>query len=405
MILFILFYFILIWWVLSRFEKIAGPFNMIFFFSLFHVVYTLMIPLEIKYLPFTRFSSRYNLNLDLYIFWSFISYAGFIIPFFLIPKNVYENLNNFSKLDLRKALKNINIFLFFFIFLGLVFFKDSFILAGTYEGNVNLSSNSLYKYYIDILTMLLVVCLSANVRCSNFISGLLIFIVLLFFSVYTSDKNPLFLGGVGLLFGMSNSFKKITSFQAFFIALFILPLFALLFNSFRAGSISYFELFNVLYTNSDPRGPFESIISAQKDYLVNGDFKLGMTYFESMINWIPSFIWSSRPIDLGTQYAMDNIQSYTKGMGLGYSPIAEGVLNFGYFGPFIQYFLNSLLIVLFFLVGFKNDFLDFKKFIFNLFILYFIVLMHRSPFNFFAVFFRIFLPLIIIFNLRKLTIR
>ena len=85
-----------------------------------------------------------------------------------------------------------------------------------------------------------------------------------------------------------------------------------------------------------------------------------------MINWIPSFIWSSRPIDLGTQYAMDNIQSYTKGMGLGYSPIAEGVLNFGYFGPFIHYFLNSILIVLIILVGFKNDSLDFKKFILEL---------------------------------------
>ena len=401
----ILIYFILIWWVLNRFEKIAGPYNLIFYFSLFHVVYTLMVPLEIKYLPITRFSSRYNLDLDLYIFWSFISYVGFLIPFLLIPKNIYKNFNNFSNLNTRKALKNINIFLFFFISFGLIIFRDSFILAGTYEGNVNLSSNSLYKYFVDILTMILVVCLSANIKGRNFISGLLIFSTLLLLSVYTSDKNPLFLAVAGFLFGLNNFLNKITSFQVFCLALFIIPFSAIIFNSFRAGSIDLFEIVKVLYSNSDPRGPFESIIFAQQDYLVKGDLKLGVTYLESMINWIPSFIWSSRPIDLGTQFAMDNIQSYSKGMGLGYSPIAEGVLNFGYFGPFIHYLLNSSLIILFIYVGFKNDFIDFKKFILNLFLIYFIVLMHRSPFNFFAVFFRIFLPLMIFFNIRKFTFR
>lgn len=405
MIFLIILYIVSVRFVLNKFEKKGGVFNLIFFFTLFHIVYTFMIPIEISYIKFTRFSNRINLSSIIYLFWSFIAFLGFVLPFMFVYDKEFKELHiKHKQLNVKKHLKNIYVYMIFFIVFGMIFFRDAFIKAGTYAGNVGLSENSFYKYFIDIVTMVVVVSLSLYFNNKDKLKGFLFLGMLAIWSLYSSDKNPIFLGFVGFLYGINNiiKLKKKYSFISLITFILILPIFAILFNNYRSGNFKGIELYKSLYSNSDPRGPFESIITAEKEYLKQ-DFRFGTTYLESTVNWIPSFIWKSRPEDLATSYAKENINSYSKGMGLGYSPIAEGVLNFGFLGPFFHYFFISCCIVI--LIKFQKRYSknEMTSFIFYMFLIYFIVLMHRSPFNLPAVFFRIYLPLLLVFQIRKFT--
>lgn len=405
MIFLIILYIVSVRFVLNKFEKKGGVFNLVFFFTLFHIVYTFMIPVEITYIEFTRFSNRTNLSPVVYLFWSYIAFLGFVIPFMFVYDKEFKELHIKHKyLKVKKHLKNIYIYIIFFIVFGIVFFRDAFVKAGTYAGNVGLSENSFYKYFIDIGTMVVVVIMSLYFNNKDKLKGFLFLAILAIWSLYSSDKNPIFLGFVGLLYGINNVVKsqKRYSFFGLITLIIVLPIFAILFNNYRSGEFNGVELYKSLYSNSDPRGPFESIITAENSYL-NQDFRLGATYLESIVNWIPSFIWSSRPEDLATSYAKENIESYSKGMGLGYSPIAEGVLNFGFLGPFFHYFFISFCIIVLIKWQKKYSKNEMASFIFYLFLIYFIVLMHRSPFNLPAVFFRIYLPLLLVFQIRKFT--
>lgn len=111
-----------------------------------------------------------------------------------------------------------------------------------------------------------------------------------------------------------------------------------IFSMIRSGEFEVHELLPQLINgygfslkNLDPAGPIYSIVMYVQD---TPALQLGSTYITQLGVFIPKFIWPDRPIDLSEAFARDYMADWTPGMGFGYSPFAEAVLNFGpYFAP------------------------------------------------------------------------
>lgn len=397
----LLFYILTVRFVLKRFEKLYGVFNFIFFFTVFHIAYTLMIPIELIFFKVSRFSVAF-LNPEIYILWSFIAYLGFIIPFLIAGRKKIKL--KYTRVPIKTSLKNLNIFFVFYFFIGILFFRNSILKGGTYYGNIELSSNPLYKFYINIGIVCSAVIISIYMRNKKYVKGGIIMLCLILWSLYSSDKNPILIGFLGVLFGFNIFFKKKRSFLYLNVIIIVIPVFSILFSSYRAGRIESVDIYRSLYSNSDPKGPFKSIIYAEKG-LNNTELSYGESYIKSLATWVPSSIWKNRPEDLSIQFAKENISDYYKGLGLGFSPIAEGLINFGSLGPFLHYFFNASCLVLLFMFLKSLKMSQISNYISNLFLIVYLTMMHRSPFNLPADIIRILIPLLLIFYIRKFSTR
>jgi hypothetical protein len=156
---------------------------------------------------------------------------------------------------------------------------------------------------------------------------------------YTSDKNPLLKAVLGVstywIGRRSRSMKHLYLYcggAALTIA--ALPLF----SAYRAQSAIDFRRAFTQFSveNTDARGPMISLVIALED---DGPRLLGSSYAYSLVAWIPRSIWPDRPYDLAQELAFEQIPHWEPGMGLGYSPLAEAYLNFGYAGAFLHYFV------------------------------------------------------------------
>lgn len=394
-------YLLIIKTVLKNFEKKLGTFNFIFFFTVFHIAYTLMIPLEILFFNEGRFSSLY-LGPNKYIFWSLISYLGFIIPFSLI-KNVEHIRVPEISLNLKR-IKRIQYVLFFYFFSGFIFFRGSILKVNTYQGNIELSENSVYKFYVNLGIFITSVLISIYVKSKKYKRGIILMMILILWGMYSSDKNPILIGALGFLLGINNKLKHKKSFIFFVLIILLIPILSILFSSYRSGNINNVDIYRSMYSNSDPKGPFRSVIHAEKN-LGKKELLYGESYLNSLLTWVPSKLWKNRPEDLSIKFAKENISDYHKGLGLGFSPLAEGVINFGNFGPFIHYLFTAicLILLLTFLRQFK--FSKLSNYIILFFILTYLVLMHRSPFNLPAEIIRGLLPVLLIFHFTKFSIQ
>lgn len=361
-----------------------------------------MIPLELLFLKATRFSLLPSLHPETYITWSFMAYIGFITPFLFVSKKTIFNSKHYLKEKLLFSVKKLNVFSILYFCIGLLLFRDSITQAGSYHGNITLSENSLYKYYINMGILLLSITISIYIKNGYKIVPISILILMLSWSLYSSDKNPVLMAGLGVLFGLNN--YKFSSFKWLLIFIIIIPIVSIGFSSYRYGSLDGFSIYRSLYSNSDPKGPFKSVLAADKDYLNNAELYYGKSYFNSFFIWVPRFIWKDRPDDLNTLFAKKHISNYSKGLGLGFSPLAEGVMNFGFFGPFIHYIMVSLILIL--LMRYYNSLPNKKqafKYVFNLFLIYYLTMMHRSAFSLPADIIRILFPLILILKLTTIT--
>lgn len=396
----LIFYLFFLWYTLRFFEKIAGPFNIILLFTIFHLTYTLMIPLELYFFQIGRFS---NLGLDMndYFFWSLISYFGFISPFYFFKSHIIFQLDNIVLTDAR--VRKANLFLFFLLLFGFIIFKDSILSVDTYENNIKMSSNPVYKFFINLSILFSSILIALNFMKRSYLIVFVLVIILFTWSLYSSDKNPVVIGGLGFLYGLNKVNNKTNrSFIYLLLILTVIPVFSVAFSSYRSGNISYFEFSRSLYSNSDPKGPFETIINtASNKSQIN--YIPGESYLKSFITWVPQKIWSDRPDDLAVVYAKSNLSNYYKGLGLGFSPIAEGLLNFGYYGPFFHYLLTALSL-LFLIIFFKKiNTIKLNHLLLYFFISYYVIMMHRSPFSFIADIIRVLIPVILFFNLIRLT--
>lgn len=77
----------------------------------------------------------------------------------------------------------------------------------------------------------------------------------------------------------------------------------------------------------------------------NLNLKYGFTYFESILSILPRFFYSNRPESLTEWYVRTyDYNVYSKGGGLAFSIISEGVVNFGYFGGILGGIITGSLI-------------------------------------------------------------
>ena len=85
---------------------------------------------------------------------------------------------------------------------------------------------------------------------------------------------------------------------------------------------------------SDPVGPFAATIyilqSHDTQLLTNAVTTSPL--WSSFILWIPRAIWPDRPLDMSEAFARFVFEHWQPGYGMGFSPMAEGVLRFGDWG-------------------------------------------------------------------------
>jgi hypothetical protein len=82
---------------------------------------------------------------------------------------------------------------------------------------------------------------------------------------------------------------------------------------------------------SDAPGPFAAIT-----YIVQNSgwyaFVSGVTtapLWTSFVLWVPRALWPTRPLDITEAFARFVLDDWREGQGIGFSPLAEGVLRFG----------------------------------------------------------------------------
>ena len=398
-------YFFILFRTLRFFDRQLGHFNLIFIFSLMHIIYTFMIPLEILILSSSRFLILNHLNPTLYIFWSLLGFIGFTLPFRLIKKN---KLRKFSLSSLSRRIPNdkyLILFIISYFIFGVLFFNNEIFSSGTYEGNIILSNKPLYKFYVQTGILILAYSITIFTLKLKHILTWIILIFTFFWSLYSSDKNPLFIIGFSFLAAKGYTMRY-SSFKTLILLIIVIPVLSVAFSFFRAGKIDQFDVLKSSYSNSDPKGPFETIIFYdQKLRSGNLDLKYGTSYLKSLVSWIPQKLWNNRPDDLAVEYAKKNIPFYSKGIGLGFSPISEGLMNFGYLGPFFSYSIYSFFLLIFFTIIYKNLGGVSNTIVLYVFLIYLLLLMHRSPFNFPALIVRNFIPLVLFTSLFKLKLK
>lgn len=166
---------------------------------------------------------------------------------------------------------------------------------------------------------------------------------IIYWGFFTSDKNPLLIAALAvsvIWVGVKSSSTKHLYFYctAAVLAIASLPLFSALRAGQEVQISSAFTNFSIERT--DARGPLMSLsaVMANEEPVIHG-----RSYLQGLVSWVPRTIWPNRPKNLAQEFAVANIPNWNEGMGLGYSLLAEGYVNFGYSGVFVHYLLLALI--------------------------------------------------------------
>ena len=242
------------------------------------------------------------------------------------------------------AFSSIITFLLFFLLYSSEIFQSL-----SYKGNSEITyENSFYSFFKSTCYALtgisIGLCLHRN-KFSLFANTLLVSLFL--FGVVTSDKDPMVIS-ILALFSSHKLFNRKIGLRTLFlivVGMFFLAYLSRVFSSFRGGADFFTSLHyasgQISFSSLDGRGPFHSILTAIGS---NQDPLLGSSYLTQAINLIPKFIYpGERPPDIAVLYAMREMKSWSGGMGLGFSPLAEGYMNFGSIGVIIQFFFVGII--------------------------------------------------------------
>jgi hypothetical protein len=244
--------------------------------------------------------------------------------------------------------RNFYLLVAFVVLLTLVFvvyFRNYLAISGDYRTNYTLlGSKSVYAYSLDLVMFLLVIVSTLCADYKNTTEKILHYatpIILVTWALYTSNKNPILLALLPLLYKLR---LKINWRHV----IFLLPLTFL-------GLITFFSLMRKelditlssfvfvlseygIFRNTDPSGPMY-VYSKMVDTIRVEGFEFGKTYSSIFWNWIPSFVWPDRWLDPAVEFAVKHIPNRRAGQGYGYSFIGEAWYNFGVFGGILQGFL------------------------------------------------------------------
>lgn len=124
-------------------------------------------------------------------------------------------------------------------------------------------------------------------------------------------------------------------------------------RSYNIKDISYSLIVEILKSGKmNPAKNGELLASTNVDVNIltdlaigNLNLKYGLTYFESIFSFLPSFFYSNRP-ELLTEWYVRNYDYnvYNKGGGLAFSIISEGIVNFGYLGGILGGIITGALV-------------------------------------------------------------
>jgi oligosaccharide repeat unit polymerase len=224
-----------------------------------------------------------------------------------------------------------------------LFFRSQVAAAGTYVGNVSANATNPAYAFLQRIALFGIAGLAAGLliaRNGRRLVAVILFVLLVAWGVYASNKDPIILGLLSLASTrLGTRSRRIRwGFLVWGMALVASAIGPIAFSRFRAGaSIPLGDLVVQygIFRQTDPAGPMMSLAGAVER---PPEYRLGSTYLRTFVLWIPRSLWPGRPVDLAEDYARNQLQNWSPGRGLGYSLLAESYLNFGIVGPILQYF-------------------------------------------------------------------
>ncbi len=169
-----------------------------------------------------------------------------------------------------------------------------------------------------------------------------------------------------------------------FVGILGLGSFALIsFSLYRGGaeeSAAQFlsERGNGIFRWSDPAGPLLSLHDSIKN--APSELLYGRSYAQALVQWVPRFIYPDRPIDLSEAYARTYIADWSEGVGVGFSLMAEALMNFGRVGIVVQYLFLGIFWNIFW--GIISRMMSHRLLFAALYYVYggyILIVMHRGP--------------------------
>ena len=398
--LFIIYLIVWFWLTLKR-KKQEGFFSVFFIFGLGGFAYFVVIPFELYIRGVDYFFAHawmrlgsYERNLVLFI--SIISLFGFYFGltlscYRLLPKKYFMETKECG-LNKNRYRWPIRILICIIIVSGsilIIFYRDLIFAQSDYVVAYGITYESPLYSFVK-MHFLIALGLTAGLikhrgwRWKGKTISLAIVILIVLMGILTSDKGPLLLALLtcaSFIEFNKISFIKFVTISSFgSVCVIIIVLF---FNLYRT-QIPIVEVFHkmpwteISFVKLDPGGPMVTLCSVIED---NVPLRYGKTYIDGIGVIIPKAIWPDRPLSLSEEFAQDFITDYSEGKGLGYSPLAESLLNFHipgafihffifgfFFGVFLEYLkkrifvnLNSLLVPFIYIVGYQIIIMSFRS--------------------------------------------
>jgi len=152
--------------------------------------------------------------------------------------------------------------------------------------------------------------------------------------IATHDKNPILMSLIAILTVVAPRIRNalvafltlIMSVPIIFVLLILVRSFSYLRADFTFLQSVSMALDEMTVTRIDPAGPYFSIL-----YYLNHSVDGWPTYLQSISQLVPKSIYPDRPPELAETFAKLMIEDWEEGRGLGFSPMAEAFINFGYF--------------------------------------------------------------------------
>tara|TARA_B100001564_G_scaffold360035_1_gene384993 strand:- start:1667 stop:2992 length:1326 start_codon:yes stop_codon:yes gene_type:complete len=323
-------------------------------FSIFAFVYYVTIPLELYLTNNVKIYKGSIIDYSDQIFILTLSILALIGFYYGIKISKFSPISRTpSSENLIKKWKGGWFLIIVFPLLILTFFNDEIALSGTYVGNyTTIYNNPIYSLLLEYtyisISVFNGILILKNKRIK--IINLFICFVIVFWGIYSSNKDPIVISlAPFLLYFTFKPPKKAYLFLFYFLILVLfIVCFLMLFTVFRKElNFSYDVIESIInefgiFRYTDPAGPMHVF----SELVINNDnfeFQLGKTYLSFFYIWIPKFIWPGRWLDPAQEFAQNNITNWISGQGMGYSLLGESYLNFGFFGAFIQYFIIGYL--------------------------------------------------------------
>jgi len=354
----ILIYIIVCFFVNKHFTRAEGYVSTIPLFTLLASIYYVAIPFELNVTDSEGYITGHGFFVEMpfdmqaiVVLMATLAVVSFSAGYKLSGCKVQPESFIFEAknviIDRTNFVVAINLMFFLSSVLLLLFFRDELIcsIAG-YGGNVAQTySNSTYGYIKSIFTMSTSVLIFLHLCIKKTIGiGLVLAFILVAIGILTSDKDPFLLAALPMLTWLivKASRKKrylILSLLALIggsvFALVSVPVFSL----YRAGinifGMDLVDHYYFSFTQIDPSGPFISLADSLRDLK---PLLYGKTYIDGLAILVPKIFWANRPLDLAEQFARDFLPLWEPGLGVGYSLMTEGLINFGYPGAFVHYF-------------------------------------------------------------------